>query len=185
MYDIYLNTDEICEYARQLSAGDRVFLSGTVFTARDAAHKRLCELLKTGLSLPFELKGSVIYYAGPTPSKADGQPGSFGPTTSVRMDKFTPLLLDNGLCAMIGKGDRSVSVTESIVKNKAVYLCASGGLGALISKSIISVEEIAFPELGCESIKRLTVKDMPLITAIDSSGNSIFNRYQVNINDRE
>lgn len=172
----YLTTNELPLNVDSLSAGDRVFISGTIYTARDAAHIKLCELIDRKEPLPFELCGSVIYYAGPTPAKDNGQIGSFGPTTSVRMDKFTPLLLENGLCAMIGKGDRSQAVIDSVVKHGAVYFCAGGGLGALISKCIESVEEIAFHELGCESIKKLTVKNMPLITAIDCFGNSIFNR---------
>lgn len=133
-------------------------------------------MLDNGEKLPFSLDGAVIYYAGPTPTKPDGTIGSFGPTTSSRMDAFSPRLLDNGLKAMIGKGNRSPEVVEAIQRNKALYFCAGGGFGALISNSIISVEEIAFPELGCESIKKLVVKDFPLIVAIDSRGNSVFNR---------
>lgn len=159
-----------------LTVGTKILLTGTVYTARDAAHQRLCALIDENKTLPFELNGSVIYFAGPTPSKDDGTIGSFGPTTSSRMDKFSPILLDKGLVGMIGKGNRSQAVIDSIIQNKAIYFCAGGGLGALISKSIVSVEEIAFSELGCESIKKLSVKDMPLIVAIDSNGNSIFNR---------
>lgn len=176
MSDYYITTEELSECVSKLNAGDRVFLSGTVFTARDAAHKRIFELLDSREALPFEIKGSVIYYAGPTPSRTKGKSGSIGPTTSSRMDKFSPRLLDLGLLAMIGKGDRSIEVVEAVKRNNAVYLCAGGGMGALISKSIELIEEIAFPELGCESIKRLRVKNMPLITAVDSSGKSIFNR---------
>ncbi len=176
MSDYYITTEELSECVTKLNVGDRVFLSGTVYTARDAAHKKIFELLDSRGALPFDIKGSVIYYAGPTPSRTKGKSGSIGPTTSSRMDKFSPRLLDLGLLAMIGKGDRSNEVVEAVKRNKAVYLCAGGGMGALISKSIDSIEEIAFPELGCESIKRLSVRNMPLITAVDSFGQSIFNR---------
>ncbi|MBQ6420240.1 MAG: fumarate hydratase C-terminal domain-containing protein [Clostridia bacterium] len=159
-----------------LKAGDPVFLSGTVYTARDAAHQRLFRLLDAGAPLPFEIRDAVIYYAGPTPTKPDGRIGSFGPTTSARMDAFSPRLLDLGLAAMIGKGNRSIEVIEAIRRNGAVYFCAGGGFGALISRSITAVEEIAFPELGCESVKRLTVKDLPLIVGVDAAGNSVFDR---------
>ena len=176
MVEKTVTVDELYDRISEFSAGDKVLLSGTVYTARDAAHLRLCNMIANDEALPFELCGAVIYFAGPTPTKKDGTIGSFGPTTSVRMDKFSPILLDNGLLGMIGKGDRADGVTQSIVRNKSIYFCAGGGLGALISKSITDVEEIAFPELGCESIKRLSVVDMPLIVAIDSYGNSIFNR---------
>ena len=176
MIETALSVEQLKDNVSQLVAGQKILLSGTVYTARDAAHLRLCRLISEGKSLPFELKDSVIYFAGPTPTKNDGTIGSFGPTTSSRMDSFSPLLLDNGLLGMIGKGNRSQAVIDSIIKNQAVYFCAGGGLGALISKSILALEEIAFPELGCESIKKLTIKDMPLIVGIDSSGESIFNR---------
>ncbi|MBE6791467.1 MAG: TRZ/ATZ family protein [Ruminococcaceae bacterium] len=176
MHGKSINVNMIVSAAEELKAGQRVFLSGTVYTARDAAHLRLLRMLDNGEKLPFSLDGAVIYYAGPTPTKPDGTIGSFGPTTSSRMDAFSPRLLDNGLKAMIGKGNRSPEVVEAIQRNKALYFCAGGGFGALISNSIISVEEIAFPELGCESIKKLVVKDFPLIVAIDSRGNSVFNR---------
>ncbi len=176
MAEFFLTVDELKSNISVLNVGDRVYLSGTVYTARDAAHSRLCAMLAEGKALPFELKGAVIYYAGPTPTKENGQIGSFGPTTSSRMDAFAPTLLDRGLLAMIGKGDRSEAVVDAIVRNRAVYFCAGGGLGALISNSITDVEEIAFPELGCESIKRLTAEKLPLITAVDCRGNSIFSR---------
>lgn len=174
IYDI--DTDSLRDIIPSLECGDKVFLSGVVYTARDAAHKRLFELLDRGEALPFEIKDAVIYYAGPTPVKDNGQIGSFGPTTSSRMDAFTPRLLDLGFAAMIGKGDRSPAVTDSIVKNKAVYFCAGGGLGALISECIAECREIAFGELGCESIKKLSVKRLPLIVGVDCGGKSIFNR---------
>ncbi len=176
MSEYYISTDELKNFNRILMCGDKVYLSGVIYTARDAAHLRLVDLINSDSELPFEISGAVLYYAGPTPTKDNGQIGSYGPTTSSRMDKFTPSLLDKGLIAMIGKGNRNAEVIDSVKKNGAVYFCAGGGLGALISKSITKVSEIAFPELGCESIKELHIKDMPLITAIDSEGNSIFDR---------
>jgi fumarate hydratase subunit beta len=157
-----------------LKAGDRIALTGEVYTARDAAHKRMFELLDGGKPLPFEPQGAVIYYTGPTPAREGMPVGSCGPTTSSRMDAFTPRLLDLGLTAMIGKGERSASVQESIIKNGAVYLCAVGGAGALMAKQVTALEEIAFPELGCESVKRLTVEKLPLTVCIDSRGGNIF-----------
>ena len=176
MTDKFLTVDSLKSEVLNLHTGDKVYLSGTVYTSRDAAHLRLIGLLRDNKPLPFDIAGSVIYFAGPTPMKADGTIGSFGPTTSSRMDPFSPELLDNGLLAMIGKGNRSDQVNEAIVRNKAVYFCAGGGFGALISESVTSVEEIAFPELGCESIKRLVVRNMPLVVATDCCGNSIFYR---------
>ncbi|MBR3768093.1 MAG: fumarate hydratase C-terminal domain-containing protein [Clostridia bacterium] len=175
MIDRYLTTEELKNCASQLRCSQKIYLSGVIYTARDAAHSKICKLIEENKELPFDISGAVIYYAGPTPSKEDGSIGSFGPTTSSRMDRFSPMLLDRGLLAMIGKGNRNAEVTDAIVRNKAVYFCAGGGLGALISRSIERAEEIAFPELGCESVKKLYVKDMPLITAVDSFGDSIFN----------
>lgn len=171
---IELNISNIREMLPSLNSGMKILLSGTVYTARDAAHKRLAEMIAASRVLPFEIKDAVIYFAGPTPSKPDGTIGSFGPTTSSRMDAFSPMLYDMGLAATIGKGNRSEEVTQAIVRNKAVYFCASGGLGALISRSIVSCEEIAFKELGCESIKKLKVVNMPVYVGTDSCGNSIF-----------
>lgn len=168
------NTSEVSTYASQISAGDRVFLSGTVYTARDAAHKLIVAMLKRGQALPFNLNGATIYYAGPTPTPQGLAIGSCGPTTSSRMDVFAPLLLDNGLACMIGKGDRSKEVYDAIKRNHSVYLCAVGGAGALAAKHITSCEEIAFPELGCESVKRLMFHNFPLICSIDSNGNTLF-----------
>ncbi len=176
MTEHYLNTKELPLYTERLSAGDKVYLTGEIYTARDAAHARLCTLLQDNKELPFDVGGAVIYFAGPSPTKDDGTIGSFGPTTASRMDAFSPMLLDLGLVGMIGKGNRSREVVDAIIRNKAVYFCAGGGFGALISQSIEKIEEIAFSELGCESIKRLSVKDMPLTVGVDSSGNSIFNR---------
>ncbi len=169
-----LTVEELAGRADELRVGDRVFLSGTVYTSRDAAHKRIFELLDAGEELPFPIRGSVIYYAGPTPGKNGMPVGSCGPTTSSRMDAFAPRLLDLGLLAMIGKGQRSDEVKEAIVRNGALYLCAVGGAGALIARSIKAAEEIAFPELGCESVKRLTVDRLPLIVADDTKGGDIF-----------
>ena len=174
MAEFVLNTSELREKAVMLHAGDRVILSGTVYTSRDAAHKRLKALIEADDELPFELDGSCIYYAGPTPAP-EGMPiGSCGPTTSSRMDPFAPLLLDNGLAAMIGKGERNDAVCQAICRNKAVYLCAIGGAGALAAKCVEECEEIAFFDLGCESVKRITIKDFPLVVGIDCHGGSMF-----------
>ena len=169
-----IQVTELPGAARQLRAGERIALSGIVYTARDAAHKRLFQLLDAGQPLPFDLRGAVIYYTGPTPARADMPVGSCGPTTSSRMDAFSPRLLDQGLIAMIGKGERSQAVCEAIRRNGAVYLCAVGGAGALMARHVKAAEEIAFPELGCESIKRLTVEQLPLTVAIDCGGGNIF-----------
>lgn len=169
-----LNTEDIKKAAPELSAGERILLSGTVYTARDAAHKRIFEMLDRGEELPFDLENAVIYYAGPTGAKEGMVIGSCGPTTSGRMDGFAPRLYDLGLAATIGKGERSEEVFQSICRNKAVYLCAIGGAGALMAKHITENTEIAFPELGCESIKRLKVEDMPLTVAISCDGGNIF-----------
>lgn len=168
------NTSEIKEMAPRLRAGDRVLLSGRVYTSRDAAHKRIMALLDSGEELPYELEGAVIYYAGPTPTPAHLAIGSCGPTTSSRMDPFAPRMLDLGLGAMVGKGGRSLEVCEAIRRNRSVYLCAVGGAGALASKCITSCEVIAFEDLGCESVKRLEFKDFPLVVGIDCEGGSLF-----------
>lgn len=171
---IRINVDKLREWAPKLKAGDKIFLTGTVYTSRDAAHKRIKACIDEGKPLPFELKDSVIYYAGPTPAP-EGRPiGSCGPTTSGRMDKFAPELLDLGLCAMIGKGERSQEVRDAVVRNKAIYLCAVGGAGALAAHCIKKCEVIAFEDLGCESVKRLYIEEFPLIVADDCSGGDIF-----------
>ncbi len=174
--DIYLNTADLKEKAPTLKAGQKIFLSGRVYTARDAAHKKLMELIKSGSPLPFEIKGAAIYYAGPTEAPEGMAVGSCGPTTSGRMDSFSPTLLDMGLAAMIGKGERSEEVVNSIKKNGAVYLCAVGGAGAIAAKCIKKCRVIAFSELGCESIKELEFCDFPLIVGTDSAGNSVFKK---------
>lgn len=171
---VRLTTAELPRALPALRAGDRVLLSGTVYTARDAAHKRLFDLLDRGEPLPFDLRGAVIYYAGPTPGQKGMAVGACGPTTSGRMDAFAPRLLDLGLTAMIGKGDRSQAVREAMVRSGAVYFAAVGGAGALIAKHIETAQVIAFEDLGCESVKRMTVKDLPLIVAIDSAGNDLY-----------
>lgn len=165
-----LNEDEI----KNLRAGDRVLISGYIYTARDAAHKRLIELLKDGKDMPIDVKNQIIYYAGPTPAKPGKVIGSAGPTTSGRMDIFTPTLLDIGLKGMIGKGARSKEVTEAIIKNKAVYFGAIGGAAALISKSIVEAEVIAYDDLGSEAIRRIKVIKFPAIVIIDSLGNNLY-----------
>ena len=174
MSEYYLNTANINEWVTTLRAGDRVYLSGVVYTARDAAHKRMVQLLDSDDALPFDIKGSVVYFAGPTPAKGDLAIGSIGPTTSSRMDCFSPLMLSLGQKAMIGKGNRSAEVVEAIKKHNAVYFAAIGGAGALYSRCIESCQVVAFDDLGFESVKRLCVKDFPLLVAIDSKGNTIY-----------
>ncbi len=162
------------EDARSLKSGDYVYLTGTIYTARDAAHKRMQEALERGEALPMDMTSNVIYYMGPSPAR-DGRPiGSAGPTTASRMDKYAPGLLDLGLKGMIGKGKRSQAVKDAIVRNGAVYFAAVGGAGALLSKSIISSEVIAYDDLGTEAIRRLTVKDFPVIVVIDAEGNDLY-----------
>ena len=159
---------------RMLKAGESVLLSGTIITGRDQAHKHLVETIKRKKKLPVEIKDKVIYYVGPTPAKPGEVIGSCGPTTSKRMDKFTPSLLSRGLAAMIGKGSRSKEVIAEIKKNKAVYFVTIGGAGAYLSKRVISAKVLAYPELGPEAIFEFTVKDFPAVVGIDSRGKSIF-----------
>ncbi|MFI3202508.1 MAG: Fe-S-containing hydro-lyase [Eubacteriales bacterium] len=157
-----------------LQAGDYVFLTGTLYTARDAAHKRMDEKLNEGEELPFLIKGQVIYYMGPSPAR-EGRPiGSAGPTTSSRMDKYTPRLLNLGMKGIIGKGKRSKEVSDSLVKNRAVYFAAVGGAGALLSKAIQSSSVIAYEDLGTEAIRKLEVVDFPVIVVIDARGNDLY-----------
>lgn len=162
------------EMIADLRAGDSCLLTGWLYTARDAAHKRLFELLEKGEELPFDLKGAVIYYAGPTPGREGQVIGSCGPTTSGRMDKFTPSLFSMGLLATVGKGERSEAVVEAMKEKGGVYFCAVGGAGALASARIKSCEVLAFADLGCESLKKLYVEDFPVIVAIDSQGNNLY-----------
>lgn len=175
MRELSLKAEELTwERAARLEAGDRVILSGTVYTARDAAHKRIVALLDEGKEPPFPLEGAVIYYAGPTPAQQGMAVGSCGPTTSGRMDPYAPRLLDLGLRAMIGKGDRSDSVVDAIARNGAVYFAAVGGAGALIARCIVSSRVVAFDDLGCESVKEMEVRDLPLTVAIDSQGHNLY-----------
>ncbi|MDE6530322.1 MAG: Fe-S-containing hydro-lyase [Lachnospiraceae bacterium] len=158
----------------KLHSGDYVYISGTIYTARDAAHKRMQEALERGEELPVDMNDNIIYYMGPSPAR-EGRPiGSAGPTTASRMDKYAPKLLDMGLKGMIGKGKRSQEVTDAIVRNKAVYFAAVGGAGALLSKSIIASEVIAYDDLGTEAIRKLTVKNFPAIVVIDSEGSNLY-----------
>lgn len=172
--DRYIKAPLSKEDAVSLKAGDYVYLSGTIYTARDAAHKRMYEALAAGEELPVDMRGNVIYYMGPSPAR-EGRPiGSAGPTTSSRMDKYTPQLLDLGLCGMIGKGKRSDAVREAIVRNQSVYFAAVGGAGALLSRSIVASEVIAYDDLGTEAIRKLEVRDFPVIVVIDSKGNNLY-----------
>lgn len=174
MSEKYINTpfseEEVCD----LKSGEMVYITGTIYTARDAAHKRLYESLMAGDEIPMELKDNIIYYLGPSPAREGQIIGSAGPTTSSRMDKYTSLLLENGLKGMIGKGKRSSQVIDSMKKNKAVYFAAIGGAGALLSKCIKKAEVIAYEDLGTEAIRKLQVEDLPAIVVIDSEGNNLY-----------
>ena len=174
MAEYTVHTNDLEQLLPRLRAGDRVVLSGTIYTARDAAHKRLFELLDRGEELPLPIRGSVIYYAGPTPGQQGMAVGACGPTTASRMDRFAPRLLDLGLAAMIGKGERSEEVAQAIVRNGACYFAAVGGAGALIARCIKSAQVIAFEDLGCESIKRMEVEDFPLTVALDAAGGNLY-----------
>jgi len=169
-----LDTVQLRAAIPALRAGDRVLLNGCIYTARDAAHKRFFSLLDAGEALPIPLRDAVIYYAGPTPGQQGMAVGACGPTTSGRMDPFAPRLLDLGLAAMIGKGERSEAVCEAIVRNGACYFAAVGGAGALIAKCIETAEVIAFEDLGCESVKRMTICELPLTVAIDAVGGNLY-----------
>ena len=169
------NTENFREWAPTLRAGEEILLSGTVYTSRDAAHKRIFQAIADGTPLPYPIEGAFIYYAGPTPAK-HGAVGSCGPPTSSRMDVYAPQLYDMGLTATIGKGDRSKAVYDAIRRDGGLYLCAIGGAGALASRSIVKSEVIAYDDLGCESVKRFTVRDFPLFVAIDTTGGSIFKK---------
>lgn len=157
-----------------LQSGDYVKLTGTIYTARDAAHKRMAEVLERGEELPIDMEGTIIYYMGPSPAR-EGRPiGSAGPTTASRMDKYAPKLLDLGMAGMIGKGKRTSEVREAIVRNGGIYFAAVGGAGALLSKRILSSEIVAYEDLGTEAIRKLEVKDFPVIVVIDSRGNNLY-----------
>lgn len=172
--DIRINTPLTEEKVSSLKAGDYVYITGTIYSARDAAHKQMSEDLRLGKALPFELSNNIIYYLGPTPAKPGQVIGSAGPTTSSRMDKYTPELLDLGLKGMIGKGKRDYNVIEAIKKNKAVYFAAIGGAGALLSKKIKSSIVIAYDDLGTEAVRELEVEDFPVVVVIDIEGNNLY-----------
>ncbi len=172
--DRYMKAPMSAEEASELRAGDYVYLSGTIYTARDAAHKRMYEALQEGKDLPINMKDNLIYYMGPSPAR-EGRPiGSAGPTTASRMDKYAPTLMDLGSRGMIGKGKRSQAVKDALVRNKGVYFAAVGGAGALLSRSIVSSEVVAYDDLGTEAIRKLEVKDFPVIVVIDSEGNDLY-----------
>ena len=172
----YINTPIENETIEKLNIGDSVFISGTIYVARDAAHKRMQEMLDKKIELPFELKNNIIYYMGPSPAR-EGRPiGSAGPTTSGRMDKYAPTLLDLGLKGMIGKGKRNQEVKDAVIRNKAIYFAAIGGAGALLSKAIQKYEIIAFEDLGAEAILKLEVKDFPVIVVMDYKGNDLYEK---------
>ncbi|MFA6770967.1 MAG: Fe-S-containing hydro-lyase [Bacteroidales bacterium] len=159
---------------KKLKTGDMVYISGTIYTARDAAHKQLCELLEQGKEMPFDFDGAAVFYAGPCPAKPGKPIGSIGPTTSGRMDLYSPALIEKGLKVMIGKGFRSQEVIDAIVKNGGIYFAAIGGAAALMAKCVEDAQVIAFEELGTEAIRKLVVKNMPVIVAIDSKGNDVY-----------
>ena len=172
--DKYIQAPLNKEEAKNLRAGDYVYITGTIYVARDAAHKRMKEALDEGRELPMELTDNIIYYMGPSPAR-EGRPiGSAGPTTASRMDKYAPQLLDLGLKGMIGKGKRSREVKEAIVRNGAVYFAAVGGAGALLSKCILESEVIAYDDLGAEAVRKLRVENFPVIVVIDSEGNDLY-----------
>ena len=172
--DKYINAPISDEDAKSLHSGDYVYITGTIYTARDAAHKRMAEALSAGQPLPIDMKNNIIYYMGPSPAR-EGRPiGSAGPTTATRMDKYAPTLLDLGEKAMIGKGKRSKEVIDAIVRNHAVYFAAVGGAGALLSKCITKSEIVCYEDLGAEAIRKLQVKDFPVIVVIDSEGNNLY-----------
>lgn len=172
--DKHMNAPFTEEEVKELKAGDYVYITGTIYTARDAAHKRMYEALNEGKELPLDMERNVIYYMGPSPAR-EGRPiGSAGPTTASRMDKYAPSLLDLGLKGMIGKGKRSKEVKEALVRNQAVYMAAVGGAGALLSKCIKESEVIAYDDLGTEAIRKLTVENFPVIVVIDSQGNDLY-----------
>lgn len=172
--DKYISAPVTEEQIKDLKSGDMVYITGTIYTARDAAHKRMSDTLDEGKELPISLENNIIYYLGPSPAREGKVIGSAGPTTSSRMDKYTPRLLDLGLKGMIGKGKRSKEVQESIVKNGSVYFAAMGGAGALLSKCIKKSEVIAYDDLGTEAIRKLEVHNLPAVVVIDSYGNNLY-----------
>ena len=171
---VFIKTPLTREDARKLKAGESCLISGVIYTARDAAHKRLCELVAAGKELPFDVKDSIIYFVGPTPAKEGQAIGSAGPTTSYRMDAYSPILIGEGLTGMIGKGKRNDEVISAMKKHGAVYFGAIGGCGALLSNCIKKAEVIAYEDLGAEAIRRLEVEELPVIVVIDSEGNNLY-----------
>ena len=180
MANVKLSTPLTREKVRQLKAGDSCLISGVIYTARDAAHKRLCELVAAGKELPFEINDSIIYFVGPTPAKPGQAIGSAGPTTSYRMDAYSPMLIVEGLTGMIGKGKRGTEVVDAMKEYGAVYFGAIGGCGALLSKCIKKAEIVAYEDLGAEAIRRLEVEDFPAIVIIDSEGNNLYETGRAN-----
>lgn len=179
----YIKAPLVEKEIQELKSGDYVYITGTIYTARDAAHKRIYEALQRGERIPIELEHNIIYYMGPSPAQEGKVIGSAGPTTASRMDKYTPSLLDLGLKGMIGKGKRSDAVQKSIIKNKAVYFAAVGGAGALLSKCILNSKVIAYEDLGTEAVRKLEVENFPVIVVIDSEGNNLYEtaikKYQI------
>lgn len=170
-------TEPFCkDKVKDFRAGDKVLITGTVYTARDAAHKRITEMIEAGKELPFDVENSIVYYVGPTPAKPGEPIGSAGPTTSYRMDEYSPHLLDMGQLVMIGKGQRSEAVMEAVIRNGAVYLAAIGGAAALMAKHIKSAEVIAFEDLGAEAVRKLYVEDLPLTVVLDSIGGNLYEK---------
>ena len=174
MKELYIDVCDLRNEIEELRTGDMVYISGEIYTARDAAHKRMAEALDSGSDLPFEIRDQVIYYMGPSPARPGNVIGSAGPTTASRMDKYTPRLLDLGLACMIGKGKRSDEVKEAVVRNRAIYLAAIGGAGALLSKCISHSEIIAYEDLGTEAVRRLIVKSFPTIVVLDANGRDLY-----------
>ena len=178
--EIRIKTPLTNEDARKLKAGDSCLISGVIYSARDAAHKRLCELIAEGKELPFDPKDSIIYFVGPTPAKPGEAIGSAGPTTSYRMDAYSPILIEKGLTGMIGKGKRGTAVIDAMKKHGAVYFGAIGGCGALLANCIKKAEIVAYEDLGAEAVRRLEVVDFPAIVIIDSDGNNLYETGRAN-----
>jgi fumarate hydratase subunit beta len=174
MKQLYIAVSELKDKVKELKIGDMLYLSGDIYTARDAAHARMDECLNNGEELPFDIRGQIIYYMGPSPARPGRVTGSAGPTTASRMDKYAPRLLDMGQLGMIGKGKRTDEVKAAVVRNGAVYLAAIGGAGALLSKCIEGSEIIAYEDLGTEAIRKLTVKDFPVIVVLDANGGDLY-----------
>ncbi len=180
MANVHITTPLTRDKVRELKAGDSCLISGVIYTARDAAHKRLCELVAQGKELPMDVKDNIIYFVGPTPAKPGQAIGSAGPTTSYRMDAYSPILIEQGLTGMIGKGKRGPEVVDAMKKHGAVYFGAIGGCGALLSECIKEAEIVAYEDLGAEAIRRLVVKDFPVVVIIDSEGNNLYETGKAN-----